>query len=89
MLNSVKATCEKEDPEVWTDQGWSRVGGSVLLHVDEQVTRVEAKRRCEDLDSQLVEIWSEQEWNEVSWPYFIDAQLSKIRYDTSTPKVDD
>ena len=47
--------------------GWTKVGGSMLLHVAQSKTREKAQEHCEGLDSKLVEFWTEHEWNEVSW----------------------
>ena len=47
--------------------GWTKVGGSMLLHVPVNKTRKEAQEHCENNGSKLVEFWSEHEWKEVSW----------------------
>ena len=39
----------------------------MLLHVAENKTREKAQEHCGVWGSELVEFWSEHEWNEVSW----------------------
>ena len=46
--------------------GFTEVGDSQLLLVEELLTYNEAKTQCEGLTSNLVEFWNEQEWNEVT-----------------------
>ena len=46
--------------------GFTEVGTSLLLLVEEVLTYNEAKTRCEGFDSKLVEFWNHQEWNEVT-----------------------
>ena len=46
--------------------GFTEVGASLLLLIEEVLTYNEAKTRCEGFDSKLVEFWNDQEWNEVT-----------------------
>ena len=67
---SAKATCiemEAQEMQGLEATGWTKVGGSMLLHVAENKTREKAQELCAVRGSKLVEFWSEHEWNEVSW----------------------
>ena len=57
---------EAQEIQDLQNRGWAKVGGSMLFHVDTPDTQKNAQEHCENLDSKLVEFWSEEEWNEVS-----------------------
>ena len=42
------------------------VGNTLVRYFDSNKTYVEARRQCLSLGSQLLEIWNEEEWNEVN-----------------------
>ena len=46
--------------------GFTEVGNSKLLLVEELLTYSEAKTRCKGSASNLAEFWNDQEWNEVT-----------------------
>ena len=51
------------------------VGNTLVRYFDSNKTYVEARRQCLSLGSQLLEIWNEDEWNEVNLTV-IDIQIS-------------
>ena len=46
-------------------EDFTQLASSKVLWVDRRMTYDEAERHCQDLDSNLIEIWTESEWDEV------------------------
>merc|ERR1712027_271454 len=50
------------------DESFTIVGNTLVRYFESNKTYVEARRQCLSLGSQLLEIWNEDEWNEVKGP---------------------
>ena len=50
---------------VCLDDLFTRVGNTLVHYIDQNKTYEEAKSYCSSSNSQLLEIWNEEEWNEV------------------------
>ena len=57
-------SCNSESSDMFTS-----IGNSQVLFMNEELVFAEAERRCREKDSILAEIWSEDEWKEVSISY--------------------
>ena len=51
--------------ELFLEDLFTRVGNTMVTYFDQNKTYVEAKRHCRSYNSKLLEIWNEEEWNEV------------------------
>ena len=45
---------------------FTNIGNSEVLYVNEKLVYTDAERRCREKGSRLAEIWSEEEWIEVT-----------------------
>ena len=54
---------------ILSDPVFTDVACTSLLYVDERLNYEQAKRKCEEYDSTLLEIWNEYEYNQVRYPY--------------------
>ena len=52
---------------VCLDDLFTRVGNTLVHYIDQNKTYEEAKSYCSSSNSKLLEIWNEEEWNEVKY----------------------
>ena len=45
--------------------GFQKVGSTYVQYINKNVDFEEAENKCLEKDSTMVEVWSEEEWNEV------------------------
>ena len=74
-----------QDIQDLQDRGWAKVGGSMLFHGVTPDTQKNAQEHCENLDSKLVEFWSENEWNEVSQHFHFQSHDPLFDTNTAIP----
>ena len=69
LAHDILAEAESES------DSFTRIGNTLVRYFDHNKTYVEAKSHCLSYNSQLLEIWNGEEWNEVKIPQSITSGI--------------